>query len=114
MSPSDSSVAATGPEGEPELLDSKVLVGIARMRRGLEDGLGALVFLTLASMTVTVFSGVVSRYVFNSALSWTEEFAIWAFTWLIFLGAALGVARDAHIGVALLSVPKSPRARLVF
>ena len=87
---------------------------IARTRAIVEGLLGAGIFLVLCAMTVTVFAGVVSRYVFNNSFSWTEEFAIWGFTWLIFLGAAIGVARDSHIGVDLIPVPRAPGAALAF
>ena len=114
MNSPDEPVAVPARQEAPELLNSAFLQGASKARKLLEDGLGFVVFATLALMTVTVFAGVISRYVFNSALSWSEEFAIWGFTWLIFLGAALGVARDSHIGVELVPVPKKPVSRLVF
>ena len=86
----------------------------ARARRALAAAFGGAVFAILCSMTMAVFAGVVSRYVFNASFSWTEEFAIWAFTWLIFLGAALGVARDSHIGVEIFPVPHGRAAAFVF
>ena len=87
---------------------------VAKLRAIVEEILGAVVFVTLCAMTVTVFAGVISRYIFNDSFSWTEEFAIWGFTWLIFLGAALGVARDSHIGVELLPVPRTRVGSLAF
>lgn len=87
---------------------------LGKLRNGVEAVLGASLFTLLSVMTLTVFAGVVSRYVFNNAFAWTEEIAILAFTWLIFLGAAVGVARDAHIGVEIIPVPKQAAARMLF
>ncbi|MDQ2081070.1 TRAP transporter large permease subunit [Xanthobacteraceae bacterium Astr-EGSB] len=69
----------------------------------LERGVAIVNFCILLGMIVIVFAGVIARYVFNDAFSWTEELAIWGFTWLIFLGAAMGVRQDKHVSVDLLS-----------
>ncbi|KAA0969792.1 TRAP transporter large permease subunit [Aureimonas fodinaquatilis] len=87
---------------------------LGKLRNGLEAVLGASLFTLLSIMTLTVFAGVISRYVFNNAFAWTEEVAILAFTWLIFLGATIGVARDAHIGVEIIPVPKTALAQTLF
>jgi tripartite ATP-independent transporter DctM subunit len=69
----------------------------------LEQGVATANFCILLGMIVIVFVGVIARYVFNDAFSWTEELAIWGFTWLIFLGAAMGVRQDKHVSVDILS-----------
>jgi len=56
----------------------------------------------LALMAVTVFIGVVFRYVFHSPLSFPEELAKLAFTWVVFLGAALVSAKREHIVIETL------------
>lgn len=68
-------------------------------------------FVVLSAMSVVVLAGVISRYVFNDALSWSEEFAIWAFTWLIFLGAAVAIGRHGHVAMTFLSNALKGRAR---
>jgi tripartite ATP-independent transporter DctM subunit len=113
--PSDEHVAhlpSEHPTGSPALAPGAG--AIVRLRSVLEEILGAGIFLVLCAMTITVFAGVVSRYVFNNSFSWTEELAIWGFTWLIFLGAAVGVARNSHIGVELIPVPRSDTGAFVF
>lgn len=56
----------------------------------------------LAVMAVTVFIGVVFRYVFHSPLSFPEELAKLAFTWVVFLGAALVSSKREHIVIETL------------
>ncbi|CAM5200611.1 Sialic acid TRAP transporter permease protein SiaT [Castellaniella defragrans] len=70
---------------------------------GIESCLGALNLIVLVLMSLSVLAGVVSRYVFNDAFSWTEEFSVWAFTWMIFIGAAMGIRQQRHVAVDFVS-----------
>lgn len=45
---------------------------------------------------------VFSRFVLNSAYSWTEELARYSFIWLNLLGAAICVKHDSHAKVTAL------------
>jgi tripartite ATP-independent transporter DctM subunit len=47
--------------------------------------------------TFILFAGVVSRYVFNSPLIWTDELATFLFLWLAMFGAVVAVRRDGHM-----------------
>ena len=75
---------------------------LSRSLDRLEGALGALNFVVLSAMSISVLAGVISRYVFNDAFSWTEEFSVWAFTWMIFIGAALGVRQKRHVAVEFI------------
>lgn len=103
----------THPAG-PETPRAAGVPGLDTLARRLEDLVGLVNVAILTAMIVVVFSGVVARYVFNSGFSWSEEFAIWGFTWLIFLGAALGVRSDRHVAVDLLSASLTGAPRVVF
>ncbi|MBZ9894458.1 MULTISPECIES: TRAP transporter large permease subunit [unclassified Mesorhizobium] len=65
----------------------------------IEKAMGAVNFVVLVLMSLSVLAGVVSRYVFNDSFSWTEEFSVWAFTWMIFIGAAMGIRQKRHVAV---------------
>ncbi|SMD08167.1 TRAP transporter small permease [Sporomusa malonica] len=62
----------------------------------------------LVVMSLVVFLQILSRFVFNIPLRWTEEFAVFLLAWVSFLGASVGVKRWAHIGVEafVLLLPK--------
>ena len=62
----------------------------------LEEGLIALL---MAAMTLTAFSQVVARYVFNYSFVWALELNTVFFAWLIFLGMSYGVRVGSHIGI---------------
>ena len=51
----------------------------------------------LLLIVISITAGVVTRYVFNSPWSWTEELAQMLFIWISFLGAAVASARKKHI-----------------
>lgn len=80
----------------------------------LLDGIGAVeqvagVFL-IALVVVTIFSQVVTRYVFNHPIVWVEETATYAFIWGAFVGAALGLKRGRHIKIDTFVAFMPPRA----
>ena len=55
-----------------------------------------------AIMVAITFTQVVFRYIFNNALSWSEEVARYIFVWISWLGVSTGVRDDEHIKVMLL------------
>ena len=63
----------------------------------------------LVIVVACVFLQVVMRYVFHSALQWTEEIAAIAMVWAVYMGAALGVRERFHIRI-LAGVMLLPRA----
>ncbi len=61
-----------------------------------------MVFL-IALMTTLIFVQVVSRYVFNNSLAWTEELSRYIFLWVTWLGASYGVKINGHIRLTVLT-----------
>jgi TRAP-type C4-dicarboxylate transport system permease small subunit len=62
-------------------------------------------------MTATVAWQVFCRYVLNDSPSWTEPGAVMLMSWFIFLGAAVGVRENNHLGfdVLLYVLPHSAK-----
>lgn len=58
--------------------------------------------LCIAVMLVMVFGNVVLRLFFNTGIDLSEEIPRFAFVWMTFLGAIVGMRRRAHLGVDLL------------
>lgn len=71
---------------------------IQKMSQGLE-WIGGLMILL---MTVVVLLQVIMRYIFNSPLTWTEEFARYLFVYITFLGAALLIYERGHLYVEII------------
>lgn len=63
----------------------------------------------LVVMTAIVGWQVFCRYVLNDSPSWTEPGAVMLMSWFIFLGAAVGVRENNHLGfdVLLYVIPAS-------
>ncbi len=75
--------------------------GLRRLARSLDTTIGHLTeavgaFLVLAE-TCILFAGVVSRYIFNSPLMWTDELATFLFLWLSMLGVVVAFRRQEHM-----------------
>jgi TRAP-type C4-dicarboxylate transport system permease small subunit len=69
-----------------------------------------IVGLSLAFVLVILW-GVVSRYVLNWAVAWTEELAVFLMIWLTFLGISVAAAERAHIGMVTARDRLAPRIR---
>ena len=66
----------------------------------------------LVSIEILVLlAGVVSRYVFNRPLTWTDELASILFLWLAMLGAVIALRRDEHMRLGVLVALAPPRWR---
>ncbi|MEG1524557.1 MAG: TRAP transporter small permease [Clostridia bacterium] len=67
-----------------------------------EEYAGTILFMFL---TVLCTVQVISRYVFNSSIVWTEELANIVYIWLAYLGMAAATLKRKHIRIdAILSV----------
>lgn len=53
-------------------------------------------------MVILTFSQVLSRFVFNISLGWSEEISRFMFVWLVYLSAAMAAKHRRHIRVELI------------
>jgi len=72
----------------------------------------ALVIL-MAALVVSVSWQVISRYVFASPSSWTEEVARFLLIWIGVLGAAYAFRTGVHLGLDILPKKLTGRSALV-
>lgn len=70
--------------------------GLAVIVRLIEDSVATVM---LAILSVSIFAGVIFRYVVNRPLSWTNEVALLSFVWLVFAAGSIGVRNRSHLGV---------------
>lgn len=79
--------------------------------RGLIGALSAIVDVVtvaasgalLAGVVLTMFVGVIYRYVLNDALPWTEEVAGACMVWLVFVGAVMLYRRQGHPAITIVT-----------
>ena len=68
----------------------------------LTRALEVVMVLCMVVMLVMVFGNVVLRLFFNTGIDLSEEIPRYAFVWMTFLGAIVGMRRRAHLGVDML------------
>jgi TRAP-type C4-dicarboxylate transport system permease small subunit len=92
----------------------KWLVPISAVLRATSNAALYLAGIGLVVMTGIVAYQVFMRFVVNASPSWTEGAAIMLMSWFIFLGAAVGVRENFHMGfdVLLYVLPDGARATL--
>lgn len=69
-----------------------------------------LVALMIFCLTIQVFI----RFIFGSALAWTEELSRYSFIWAVYMGAALCVKRRAHVRITAQFLKLGTSGRLFF
>jgi tripartite ATP-independent transporter DctM subunit len=83
--------------------------------RGIDRALARLTEATAALLVVAeiviLFAGVVSRYVFNNPLTWSDELASMLFLWLAMLGAVIALRRGEHMRLTTFVMLLRPRWR---
>jgi len=62
-------------------------------------------------LSIDLLLGVFSRYVLVRTFTWYDEIARGCFVWLTFLGAAVGVKRQAHFRLHIIVDRLTPRLR---
>ncbi len=74
-------------------------VGVVRVLFRIEDSL--LIAATITCV-VALSAQVVSRYLLNTPLRWSEELARYLYVWMTFFGMGFGVRHDSHVRMLLI------------
>ena len=64
--------------------------------------LEVILVISMVVMFVLVFINVMLRIFFNSGIDFAEEIPRFAFIWMTFIGAIIGMHRHAHLGVDMV------------
>lgn len=67
--------------------------------RGLGMAIDASVCAAGALVIVLVFYNVLSRYILHTDVAWSSELCTLLLIWMTFVGGAMAVRRNAHVGV---------------
>lgn len=82
------------------------MAALKRIIRHFEEAIACVCIVVIA---VCVFAQVVARYLFGTALHWSEEVASMAMVWAVYMGAAYCVRERFHIRI-LVGVKALPEA----
>lgn len=80
---------------------------VSKINRILCTVEGAVMVIWFAIVLVVMTCQVISRYVLNAPLAWSEEFARYSFVWISYIGCAYCVGVDGHTNITAL-VDKLP------
>lgn len=69
----------------------------------------ALVFIEV----IILLAGVISRYVFNAPITWTDELASTLFIWIAMLGAVIALRRSEHMRLTTFVNMLNPKWRSI-
>ena len=90
-------------------------MGVGKSLLKVFDWLCDISSLVILYVTVVViFVQVIARYILKVSLPWTEEFARFAFIWLIFLANALAERQKEHFRVSYFVEQAPRRVRYAF
>ncbi len=92
--------------------------GLRRIAFQLDRGIGHVTEAAGAAIvlaeTCILFAGVVSRYVFDDPIIWTDELANFLFLWLSMLGTVVALRGDGHMRLTTLVNISRPSLRRWF
>jgi tripartite ATP-independent transporter DctM subunit len=93
------------------MLPSGRAVHFARLDRALAWATELPAAGLVAVEMVVLLVGVISRYIFNRPLTWSDELASILFLWLAMLGSVIALRRSEHMRLAFLVGLAPPRWR---
>jgi TRAP-type C4-dicarboxylate transport system permease small subunit len=99
-------MAVRGPAAPRTVIPSaalaRVRLAVARIDRMIGTMEAAALGVLVIIMTLVTLDQVVSRYVFDAPLIWSEEAARYLFIWVALIGAAAAVRRGSHYGLEVV------------
>ncbi|HEY6630445.1 MAG TPA: TRAP transporter small permease [Rhizobiaceae bacterium] len=99
--------------GEVPYVERPRLNAVGKVFSTLSNGALYLAGIGLVVMTAIVFWQVFLRYVMNHSNAWTELTSIMLMSWFIFLGSAVGVRENYHLGFDVLLYVLPPGSKKV-
>ena len=73
-----------------------------------------LIIVMASVMMIALILQIIFRYVFKSSLSWSEELALFLFTWVVLLAGSIGVREHMHVRLILVRDRFAPFGRKCF
>ena len=73
---------------------------MAKLLQALDRVLDGITILLLTALLLVVGAQILTRYVLNYSLFWSEELARYLFIYLVFIGSAIVLRRNGHIQVS--------------
>ena len=82
---------------------SALIAATRPVRKRALAGLGAVLFVLVLALLALVLLQVLTRYVMQAAIPWTEEVARMVLVWMVMVGATIAAERNEHYAINFLS-----------
>ena len=82
---------------------------VTRVANHLVDAFAAII---LVCEVAVLLAGVISRYVFQHSLIWSDELASILFLWLAMIGSVIALRREEHMRLTIVLAKVAPATRL--
>lgn len=76
--------------------------GLLALKRGFYRLLEVILVISMVVMFVLVFMNVMLRIFLNTGIDFAEEIPRFAFIWMTFVGAVIGMNKHTHLGVDMV------------
>ncbi len=87
---------------------SALLRAYAGLLRWIGYAEAGVLTLLMAVIVLSIAFQVIMRFIFGHPMVWVEEVSTYAFVWITFMGAALGLKQVKHVKVELLNDRLTP------
>jgi TRAP-type transport system small permease protein len=87
--------------------------GIDRVLNWLERIASAAACSLVAAIVVILGAQIFARFVLNRSLIWSEEVATWCMVWVVYLGSAVLMRHNGHVGIPFVLRVLPLRLRVV-
>lgn len=84
-----------------------------KLWRATLAGIRAILAILIVGIILSTSWGVITRYILDSAASWTGELATYLLIWITFLGSALAVVEGGHMNFDLILESLPPTAHKI-
>lgn len=81
--------------------------------KGINQLINIITVICILLMSIFVFANVVSRYVFNYSIAWSEEMSRFLFVWMVFLGTILVTKEKSLLDVDIFVNKLSRKTRKI-
>ena len=76
--------------------------GYAKIIELINKALDLICIILMLAMVAVVFYQVIMRQIFENPPAWSEEVSLIMMCWFVYLGIAIGLKENLHIGITML------------
>lgn len=96
-----------------DMAKQETIINIRKAQYKLSKALSFVVFIFFFFIVFLVFLSIISRYIFNAPINFSEQLSLFTLSWFVFLASAIAIKEGAHISIDVLTKKFSPRWQMI-